>query len=141
MSAATKNKDIVRAFMIAVFVDHDLSVLNQYMRDDYIQHNPDVPQGKDGFRKFFETTFKAMPDFHYDFKQFVAEDDRVWVFSTTSGTHTGGGWLGVPPSGNRLYFDVVDMFRVEDGKLAEHWDVADTYTLFKQLGLDRVKGA
>ena len=118
MNNSEKNMEIVRAFMIAVFVNHDLSVLDQYMRDDYIQHNPDVPQGKEGFRKFFETTFKAMPDFKYTFKQFISDDHRVWVYSTTSGTHTGGEWLGVKPSGNSLNFDVVDIFRVQDGKLA-----------------------
>ncbi len=50
------------------------------------------------------------------------------------GTHTGGPWLDMPPSGNRLDFDVVDMFRLQDGKIVEHWDVADTLGLFSQLG-------
>jgi predicted SnoaL-like aldol condensation-catalyzing enzyme len=125
---------VVRAFVTEVFINHDLSVLDQYMQDDYIQHNPDVPQGKVGFRQFFEKTFKAMPDFKYTFKSLVADEDRVWVYCTSSGTHTGGEWLGVRPTGNKLSFDVVDMFRIQDGKLAEHWDVADTYTLFNQLG-------
>ncbi len=134
MDTREKNKEIVLAFVTAVFVNHDLSVLDQYMRDDYIQHNPDVPQGKEGFKQFFEATFKAMPDFKYTFKALVADEDRVWVYCTSSGTHTGGEWLGLPPTGNRLSFDVVDMFRIQEGKLAEHWDLADTDTLFKQLG-------
>ena len=45
---------------------------------------------------------------------------------TTSGKHMDGEWLGIQPSGNRLNFDVVDMFRIQDGLIAEHWDVADT---------------
>jgi predicted SnoaL-like aldol condensation-catalyzing enzyme len=134
MDVREKNKEIVRAFVNEVFVNHDLSVLDKYMRDDYIQHNPDVAQGKEGFRQFFEETFKAMPDFKYTLKTLVADEDRVWIFCTSSGTHTGGEWLGVQPTGNRLSFDVVDMFRIQGGKLAEHWDVADTYTLFNQLG-------
>ena len=137
MNDPRKNKEIVHAFINAVFVKHDLSVLDQYMRDDYIQHNPDVPQGKEGFRQFFEATFKAMPDFRYSIHQIIAEGDRVVVYSTSSGTHKGGEWLGVSPTGNRLSFDVFDMFRLQDGRLAEHWDVADTYTLFNQLGLKR----
>ena len=120
--------------MTAVFINHDLSALDQYMRDDYIQHNCDVPQGKEGFKKFFKETFRAMPDFRYTFKAFVADGDQVWVYSTSSGTHKGSEWLGVKPTGNRLEFDVVDMFRIQGGKLAEHWDVADTNTLFTQLG-------
>ena len=56
------------------------------------------------------------------------------MYCTTSGTGAGGESLGVQPTGNRLNFDVVDMFRIQDGLIAEHWDVADTYRLFSQLG-------
>jgi predicted SnoaL-like aldol condensation-catalyzing enzyme len=134
MNNPKSNKEIVEAFCTAVFINHDLSTLDQLMRDDYIQHNPDVPQGKAGFIQFFMQTFKAIPDFRYSLKQIVADRDLVWMHSTTTGTHTGGEWLGVQPTGNRLKFDVVDMFRLQDGKIAEHWDVADTYSLFSQLG-------
>jgi predicted SnoaL-like aldol condensation-catalyzing enzyme len=134
MNNPTSNKKIVEDFCKAVFVNHDLSTLDQLMRDDYIQHNADVPQGKAGFKQFFETTFKAMPDFRYTLKRIVAEGDFVFMYCTTSATHTGGEWLGVQPTGNKLKFDVVDMFRIQNGLIAEHWDVADTYSLFSQLG-------
>jgi predicted ester cyclase len=65
----------------------------------------------------------------------VAEDDIVMAYCTTSGTHTGGEWLGQKATGNKLNFDVVDIFRMEDGKIAEHWDSADTFGLFSQLGI------
>lgn len=133
-----RNRELVESFVTAIFVNHDLTSLDRYLRDDYIQHNPDVPQGKAGFKEFFEMTFNALPDFRYMIKQVVADGDYVWVYSTTTATHMGGPWLGVEPTGNRLSFDVVDMFRVQNGKVAEHWDVADTLGLFSQLG--RVKG-
>jgi len=129
------NHKIVETFCTDVFVRHDLSQLDDYMRDDYIQHNEDVPQGKAGFREFFINTFKALPDFRYNIKKIVAEGDIVMVYSTTTATHTSGKWLGQPPAGNRLNFNVVDIFRVENGMIAEHWDVADTLTLFTQLGI------
>jgi predicted SnoaL-like aldol condensation-catalyzing enzyme len=134
MDNPKSNKEVVEAFCTAVFINHDLSTLDHLMRDDYIQHNPDVPQGKAGFIQFFMQTFKAIPDFKYSLKQMVADGDLVWMYSKTTGTHTGGEWLGVQPTGNTLSFDVVDMFRLQDGKIAEHWDVADTYSLFSQLG-------
>jgi predicted ester cyclase len=65
----------------------------------------------------------------------VAEGDFVMAYSTTTGTHTGGVWLEKPATGNKLNFDVVDVFRVQDGKIAEHWDVADTFKLFRQIGI------
>ena len=129
------NRRIVETFVNDVFVNHDLSHLDSYMRDDYIQHNPDVPQGKKGFIDFFKQTFKAIPDFKYTLKKIVAESDLVMIYCTTSGTHTGGEWLGKQATGNKLDFNVVDIFRIQDGMIAEHWDVADTFELFKQVGI------
>jgi hypothetical protein len=59
----------------------------------------------------------------------------VMAFSRTAGTHTGGEWIGKEADGAALDYDVVDVFRVQDGKIAEHWDVADTFTFFRQLGV------
>jgi steroid delta-isomerase-like uncharacterized protein len=132
---STSSKDVVSRFYNDVFAGHDMSRLDVYMRDDYIQHNQDCPQGKAGFVEFFDTIFRAVPDFSYTLKKMIAEGDIVMAFSTTTGTHTGDAWLGKPATGNRLSYDVVDIFRVEDGKIAEHWDVADTFTFFSQLGV------
>jgi len=133
MSEIEKNKKLVETLCTTVFQKHDFSRLNEIMRDDYIQHNEDVPQGRTGFKEFFEQMFKAMPDFTYTIKKIVAEGDTVMMYSTTTATHLGE-WLGNPPTGNKLKFDVVDIFRIENGKIAEHWDVADTLKLFTQVG-------
>lgn len=114
MSDFGKNKEIIRTFCADAFNNHDLSKLSQYMRGDYIQHNPDCPQGMAGFIGFFQQIFKAVPDFRYSIKQMIAEGDLVWMYSGVSGTHSGGGWLDVPASGNRLDFEAVDMFRIQD---------------------------
>ena len=135
VDTSKNNKEIVLTFYNDVFINHDLSRLDSYMRDDYIQHNADVPQGKSGFKQFFEVTFKAIPDFKYTLRKIVTEDDIVMAYSTTTGTHTGGEWLGKAATGNKLNFDVVDIFRVQDGEIAEHWDVGDTFNLFRQLGI------
>lgn len=100
-----------------------------------------MPAGKAGFVEFFEVIFAAVPDFRYTLKKMVAEGEIIMAYSTTSGTHTGGDWLGKKASGNQIKFDVVDIFRVQDGKIAEHWDVADTFTFFSQLGIGAHPGA
>jgi predicted SnoaL-like aldol condensation-catalyzing enzyme len=135
MADSHKNKDVVARFYNDVFIHHDMTRLDTYMRDDYIQHNPDCPQGKAGFIEFFEVIFKAIPNFKYTLHKMVAEDDIVMAFSATTGTHTGGEWLQKKATGNKLDYNVVDIFRVQDGKIAEHWDVADTFTFFRQLGV------
>lgn len=126
-------KAVIAAFGQAIFVKKNFDALPELMREDYIQHNPLVPTGRDGFRTFFEAWFSASPDFNYELKQIVSEGEMVWVHGTYSGTHDGD-WLGVPATGKAYAFDAVDIFRIEDGKLAEHWDVLDAYTLFGQLG-------
>jgi len=129
----TSNQEIVGLVGDSVFNDHDFSVLEDYMRADYIQHNPLVPQGRDGFRTFFEAAFEAIPDWSYTLKNIIADGDFVWVYGSYAGTQKGD-WLGIAASGKSFAFDAVDIFRVEDGKLAEHWDVMDIYGLFTQLG-------
>ena len=137
MGKGKTNREVVEEFCETVFVRHDLSKLDECMRDDYIQHNADVAQGKKGFVEFFTETFKAIPDFKYTLLRIVAEGDFVFIYCTTTGTHTGT-WIGMPPTGNKLDFKVVDIFRLQDGLIAEHWDVADTLSLFTQIG--KVKG-
>jgi predicted SnoaL-like aldol condensation-catalyzing enzyme len=131
---AEKNKKVVRDFYEEVFRKHNLAAVDRYMHDDYIQHNPDVRQGKVGFVDFHKGFFAAIPDSCASINEIVAEGDLVYVYNTITGTHTGKGFLDHPPTGNKIKFDVVDMFRLRDGKLCEHWDVADTRALFSQVG-------
>jgi steroid delta-isomerase-like uncharacterized protein len=128
------NKQILAEFGAEVFGKKDLSNLQKYMQDDYIQHNPLVPQGAAGFKTFFADWFKAVPDWSYTLTKIVSEGDTVWAYGTYSGTQTGD-WLGIPATHKSYRIDAVDIFRIENGKLAEHWDVIDTYGLFKQLGV------
>lgn len=133
MSTLDSNKKAVETLYNTVFRNHDFSKLDEIMRDDYIQHNADCPQGKDGFVQFFKEIFSGIPDFSYTMKKIIAEGDMVMLWATTTGTHKGE-WLGSAPTGNKLNYDVVDIFRIQDGKIAEHWDVADTLKLFSQVG-------
>ncbi|HSH87470.1 MAG TPA: ester cyclase [Methylophilus sp.] len=129
-----QNKQLLADFANAVFVKKDFTQLPQFMQQGYIQHNPLVPQGLSGFQQFFADWFKAVPDWHYQLEKLVAEGDTVWVYGVYSGTQQGD-WLGIPATGKHYSIHAVDIFRIENGKLAEHWDVLDTYGLFKQLGV------
>lgn len=130
---AEVNKKVIGGFAEAVFVKKDLSAVEQYVKTDYIQHSALVNQGSQGFKEFFSAWFSSVPDWNYTLKKIVAEGDEVWVYGTYAGTLKKD-WLGIPASGQHYAFDAVDIFRVQDGKLAEHWDVMDIYGLFKQLG-------
>ena len=103
------NKELVMRVIEDVFNAHDLSKLDEYMRDDYMQHSIEAADGKEGFRKFCEGFFKLDPHMEV-FKMFESDDNTVAVFfkCTFKNGHAA---------------KVVDMYRIEDGKLAEHWDV------------------
>jgi predicted SnoaL-like aldol condensation-catalyzing enzyme len=132
-NVAEANKKVIGAFAASVFVKKDLSAVDQYVRTDYVQHNPLVNQGASGFKEFFSTWFASVPDWRYELKRIVAEGDEVWVHGTYAGTLKSD-WLGIAGSGQEYAFEAVDIFRIQDGKLAEHWDVMDIFGLFKQLG-------
>lgn len=103
------NKEVVIRFIDEVFNAHDLSKLDEYMRPDYMQHSIGVEDGREGFRKFALAFFEKGP--FMDVKRvFESEDGVVAVFFRCS-------------FANGSAAKVVDMYRVQDGMIAEHWDV------------------
>lgn len=102
-----RNKALVLAAMTSLFQRRDASVVPQLYAADYIQHNPDIPQGRDSLQSLVET---LSPDVHYEPGMMIAEGDRVAIHGRIRG------WGDAPQV-------VVDIFRIEDGRLAEHWDV------------------
>ena len=105
------NREVVLKFYEEVFNGWDLTHLDDFMRDDYMQHNATVEDGKEGFRKFAEKFLAAKP--HMEIKKIFENKDHVAVFFKCT--------LGINGSVNK----VVDIYRLQDGKLAEHWDVVE----------------
>ena len=56
------------------------------------------------------------------------------TYKTYHGTHQGTFW-GLPPSGRKIHFETVDVMRVRNGKITDHWGVANLFSLAQQLGL------
>jgi len=101
------NKELVKTALTALFINGDKTALDKYWSDHYIQHNPQVGNGREALRKLAASLGS---NFKYEMGLIVAEGDFVVVH----GRYTGFG--PKPMIG-------VDIFRVKDGKLAEHWDV------------------
>jgi predicted SnoaL-like aldol condensation-catalyzing enzyme len=102
-----RNRALVLDAMTWLFQRHDASAVERLYTDDYIQHNPNIPQGRDALRGIVAT---LSPSVHYEPGLIIAEGDLVAIHGRIRG------WADVPQV-------VVDIFRVEGGKLAEHWDV------------------
>ncbi len=106
-----RNKEVIRKFYQEFFNDHIVDSADKYVRDDYVQHNPGVEQGREGLKTAFASKFVSDPTFCLNIKMMIAEDDMVAVYLKN-----------VDTDGNTKC-RVVDIYRLEDGKLAEHWDV------------------
>ena len=110
-AAPSSPKEVVTAFYTEGFVEKDLAgAANRYIGDTYIQHNPQIPQGRDALRSVVET---LSPSVHYEPGLIIAEGDLVAIHGRIRG------WSEEPQV-------VIDIFRVQGGKLAEHWDVLQT---------------
>jgi predicted SnoaL-like aldol condensation-catalyzing enzyme len=109
---ASENKKIVEEFYREAFINGNAQKASELLDPNYIQHNPNVATGKDGFLK----AFKNFDTSKYEFKikKSISEGDLVVLHLHVKNKST-------PNSRGRA---VVDFFRVENGKIAEHWDVS-----------------
>lgn len=106
------NKELIQKLYEVVFNGHDLSRANEFIREDYIQHNPGTKTGLKAFIDAFrDVQFKKNPEFKFEIKRMIAEGDLVVVHGHA-----------IPKPGDRGVA-VMDMYRIEDGKAAEHWDI------------------
>ena len=105
-----QNKDNAIAFYRMAYEGNPGKAIELYVGHEYIQHNPDVEDGLDGFIKYFKRMQNEYPDKSIEFVRSVAEGDLVAL-------HTHQVWPG-----NEEYI-TMDFFRFdENGKIVEHWD-------------------
>ena len=110
-----RNKALVREFYTTVLINRQVDAAPQFLCADYIQHNPNVPTGLKGFMDTFRERFaqKLPPDYKRELLNVVGDNDMVVVYVRHTWTSHDG------QHKQALGFD---MFRVQDGKIAEHWD-------------------
>jgi steroid delta-isomerase-like uncharacterized protein len=134
----TTNKDVVETFIHELFTAGDLDAVDRHLDPQFVNHDlpfPGAPDGPDGMRHAAAMFREALPDWHSDLDQLVAEDDIVVERFTASGTHTGGPLMGVPASGKTLTLAGINVFRVRGDKIVERWGRIDELGMLRQLGL------
>ena len=136
MRTTEQNKNTVTAFIDAVFTKGDLDAVEEYLAEDFVNHDPPLraPTGREGIRQAAAMFRAAFPDWHSDTGILVAEDDLVVEAFTASGTHQGE-LFGVPPSGRAASMPGINIWRLRDGRIVERWGRLDELGLFRQLGL------
>ncbi|MHB0858115.1 MAG: ester cyclase [Anaerolineae bacterium] len=100
--------------------------------NDYMEHTPGIAPGVDGLVDFMRNIAQAFPDAQLEIKQTVVEGDLGVYRWTLRGTHKGM-FMNVPATSRKVTATGMDMWRVSDGMLAEHWSVFDTLGIMQQL--------
>jgi predicted ester cyclase len=93
--------------------------------------------GPEGFKAARRRRNAAFPDWHVSVEDLIAEGDKVVVRAKGCGTHVGE-FNGIAPTGKRVWVTWIAIYRVTNGKLAEHWQNIDDLGLMKQLGAELV---
>jgi steroid delta-isomerase-like uncharacterized protein len=127
-------KAIVRRNTEEVQGKGNFDVFEELFADDFVDRTPqpNMTPDKPGVRGLYKTLRKAFPDFHAVIHWQTVDGEIVTTFKTYHGTHRGT-FLGVAPTGRKIDFKTVDAMRVHNGKITEHWGVANLFSLMQQL--------
>ena len=137
IDAPEANKELVRRLYEEGFNAGNLDAVDELVSRDVVTHNPiilDAPTGPDSIRGGIEMLRNSFPDLRVEVIDLIAEGDKVAAFLRMSGTNLGDYRRGgaTKRSGSMRAFFI---WRVEDGKLAESWGVADRFDFLQQLGM------
>jgi steroid delta-isomerase-like uncharacterized protein len=131
-----QNKDLVRRFYEEVWNKGNLTVADQLMATDVVDHTapPGLPPGLEGHKQLVIMFRTPFPDLDSTIEDQVAEVDTVVSRLIVRGTNKGE-FFGVPPTGKQFTITSIDLDRLTNGKIVEHWSIADQLGLMQQLGV------
>jgi predicted ester cyclase len=144
------NKAVVRRYLDEGFGPNGQELLDEIVASGYVEHgrgwfrvselesiSDDTGQtssdGREGLKGTHRWLLAAFPDLRFQVNELIAEGDRVVAYSSNTGTQHGV-FQGVPPTGRRFQVKRIDIFRLANGCIAEHWAVRDDLTQAHQLG-------
>jgi predicted ester cyclase len=141
-TSVERNKAVCRRW-IEVFNERDDAAEADVRTQDYVAHAPaslePTPLDSEAWTRFLSGFVEAFPDLHLTVEDAVAEGDLVAQRVHFAGTHTGE-FQGLPPTNRKVTFSGLELNRLVDGRVAEHWVELDSLTLLQQLGLVVVPG-
>jgi len=129
------NVTAARRLLVEAFGDGDLSVIDEIVADDFIEHqNPVQGVGPDVVKQIVRGLHQSLSEMRYHIEAVAADGDTVWLRSRVTARNTRP-FMGWPATGREIEIDVFDVIRFSAGKAIEHWGVADRLGLLEQLGL------
>jgi predicted ester cyclase len=134
-----QNKSIARRIPVEVFSQGRLEVVDEILTPDFKEHSqlpPGLPGGREGVKALASQLRKGFPDLTYRVDLQIAEGDFVAAYLTVSGTHKGE-VFGMPATGKHAEWPETHIVKMVNGKITEHWGIADQVGMLRQLGLAR----
>jgi predicted ester cyclase len=136
LKALERNKEVIRRFVEEVQNNKDEAAYDELVDPEFVNLSspPGVPSDREGGKMYLWGFFNAFPDCRWPIDDMIAEGDQVVTKKTFTGTHTGD--LGeIPATGKRVTLQFVDIQRVRDGRIVEHWLSMDQLSFMQQLGV------
>ncbi len=131
-----ENKAIVKRYLDEAWNKGNVNILDEVASPNYARYvaGQDKPLDREGQKQRITGFRKAMPDLHLSIDDLFGEGDRVVFRVTVRGTQQEP-FMGAAPTGKQITVPAIDIVRIADGKIADHWGLMDTFGLRQQLGL------
>ena len=130
----TSNEQIYRRLIDEAFNEGNLATVDELVSPDAREHQRGAEDGPEGAKKTITYLRSAFSDFKITIDEVVVSGDKVWARQRGGGTNSGR-FAGHPPTGRVAFTEVIDICRIENGKIVEHWGVPDQLGMMLQLGL------
>jgi len=114
------NKELVMGFFMEGYVRHNYAFLMEYMAADYFDNSPCAARTNLECVNVLKGTEQIFPDLQVEILDMIEENDKVAVRACFTGTHSAE-LCGVPATGKKIGFEALEVFRTENGKIAESW--------------------
>lgn len=128
------NKILVRTFLSCVESGDFGEIFDEIVDENYNDHLQGQGTGRDNLKKYLMAIKTAFPDLKWPVHTIIAEGDFVAVYNQITGTHLAD-FGSFPASGRQVNVVAFQLYRIVDGKLAEHWELADFPALASQMRL------
>ena len=135
--SSEQNKSVVSRWMDELFNKGNVSINDEILVPDYINHDPSLPEdnrSREGFKQFVSMVRSAFPDFQLNCVDQIAEGDQVVTRFSMGGTHKGE-FMGIAPTNKQSQLTGISIERLAGGKVVETWVNWDALGMMQQLGV------
>jgi steroid delta-isomerase-like uncharacterized protein len=136
MTILQQNEKIIQRYFEEVWNQGKLDVLDEILDPTYMNHSPGMPNpapGPAGLKPIIAGLRKAFPDLHFTIENMLVTEQQVAVHCTMRGTHEGD-LFGLPATGKKIVVNQMQIERIKNSKIIEHWRQSDDFGMMRQLG-------